>query len=149
MADYNGLTSVFETAIPHVWKAKYPDIEWSRRIEVTDAAEDNFVVSKTAILISPKAIGEDLDILQFCVRVCKATLDFDTRKERAALRIRAEFQEQLNTLVSRIVKRYGTKGLSEMMTDAYNSAQLNDMEPAVFDYTALELLPTSFFQEII
>lgn len=120
MADYTGLTSVFEVAIPQVWKAKYPDFEWSRRIEVSDEAEDNFVITRSAVLISPKAIGDKLNLFDFCTRITRAAWDFDHLAEQREQRLREEWLTRLTRDLDEIEKRWGIEGLDELLMDALN-----------------------------
>jgi hypothetical protein len=120
MADYSAFESIFGSAIPQVYQAKYPDSEFTRTIVVSSEAADNFVVTRSQILISPKVIGQDLNVFEFCQRVAHAAWDFDHIHQQREARLLTEFQERLATDLAEIEKRWGSDGLVTMLRAALN-----------------------------
>lgn len=121
MADYSGTEAIFVIALPQIYDSKYPDDEpFSRQVRVTDEADDNFVVSKSTVLISPKALGDELNVVKFCARIARACHDFDRKHIEADRRLQEEFQGRLQYAVEGIIRRWGPEVLDEWLKEARN-----------------------------
>lgn len=134
MSDYSKYETILAIALPQI-HSNLSGEEWTRTIQITKDADQDFVVSKDKVKIAPALVtADDFNIATFCLRISREVTEFETRAEREADLIREEFKQKLENCVDNIIKRWGIAGLDEMLSEVMPAPlRIEQGEPAALN----------------